>query len=120
MKNPGILALLLLCCCSVAFTGGFFMGRNWNHTDIQVDFSAAETISPVPSSSGTIQERININTATLALLQTLPGIGPVLAQRILDYRQEHGPFSSLHELTNVSGIGEKVLEGILDYATTGG
>ena len=63
---------------------------------------------------------VNINTATLDQLQTLPGIGPVLAQRIIDYRQAHGKFQHLEELTNVSGIGQKRLDAILDYATVGG
>ena len=63
---------------------------------------------------------VNINTATLQQLMTLPGIGEVLAQRILDYRGEHGPFHSPGELLNVSGIGETKLQEILDYITTGG
>jgi competence protein ComEA len=49
---------------------------------------------------------VNINTATLAELETLPGIGPALGQRIIDYRTEHGPFTSVGELRQVSGIGD--------------
>lgn len=56
--------------------------------------------------------RININTADAALLQTLPGIGEVTAERIIRYRQENGPFSSIEELKDVPGIGESVLNGL--------
>jgi competence protein ComEA len=49
---------------------------------------------------------VNLNTASLDQLQTLPGVGPVLAQRILDYRQAHGGFRSVADLRQVSGIGE--------------
>jgi competence protein ComEA len=51
---------------------------------------------------------INLNTADQATLETLPGVGPVLAQRILEWRQEHGRFTSVEELREVSGIGDKV------------
>lgn len=50
-------------------------------------------------------ELVNINTADAALLDTLPHIGPTLAQRIIDYRTEHGPFARIEDLQNVSGIG---------------
>lgn len=52
---------------------------------------------------------VNLNTAGLEELDSLPGVGPVLAQRILDWRTEHGRFTSVEELGEVSGIGEKLL-----------
>ena len=55
---------------------------------------------------------VDLNTATLAALDTLPGVGPVLAQRILDWRAQHGRFASVDQLGEVSGIGDKLLEQI--------
>ncbi len=52
---------------------------------------------------------VNLNSADLAQLDTLPGVGPVLAQRILDWRAQHGRFTSVDELGEVSGIGDKLL-----------
>jgi competence protein ComEA len=60
-----------------------------------------------PGAGGT--ELVNINTATLDQLETLPGIGEVLAQRIIDYREENGPFGSVEDLLDVSGIGDATL-----------
>jgi len=52
---------------------------------------------------------LDLNTADLAALDTLPGIGPVLAQRILDWRADHGRFSNIDELGEITGIGEKLM-----------
>ena len=49
---------------------------------------------------------MNVNTAMIDELVALPGIGPVLAQRIITYREEHGPFRSVRDLLNVPGIGD--------------
>ncbi len=62
--------------------------------------------------------RVNINTADAAALETLPGIGPALAQRILDYRQAHGPFLRVEDIMEVSGIGKATFEKLSDQITT--
>jgi competence protein ComEA len=69
---------------------------------------------PAGASTGGL---VNLNTATLDQLDTLPGIGPTLAERILQWRQEHGRFSSVDELQEVSGIGPRTLEQLVDLAT---
>jgi competence protein ComEA len=60
---------------------------------------------------------VNLNSATVAELETLPGIGPVLAQKIVDYRTEHGPFTRVEDLMNVSGIGEARFAELKDKVT---
>jgi comEA protein len=62
---------------------------------------------------------ININTATLDELTSIPGIGPVTAQRIIDFREENGPFKSVDDLLKVKGVGEKLLDKIRERVTAG-
>lgn len=60
---------------------------------------------------------VNINTATAKELETLPNIGPSRAQKIIQYRETHGPFSSIEEITKVSTIGPKIFDSIKDLIT---
>lgn len=61
--------------------------------------------------------RVNLNTADLAALDTLPRVGPAIAQRIMDWREENGRFTSVDDLMAVPGIGEKMLASIRDLVT---
>ncbi|GAG64460.1 unnamed protein product [marine sediment metagenome] len=81
--------------------------------EILVEPAGGES-SPRPSATSAI---ININTAGLTELELLPGIGPSTAQKIIDYRQENGPFSTIDEVQNVSGIGPVKYEQILELIT---
>jgi comEA protein len=69
---------------------------------------AQQPASPAVDAGKTAtQPSLNLNTATLAQLETLPGVGPSLAGRIIEYRQKNGPFKKVEELMNIRGIGEK-------------
>ena len=124
MKNARIYPLILVTCIFAAFIAGLFAGRNINHTPVQVQALPTVTTAPVQKEAEetlpTEPVIVNINTATSEQLQTLPAIGPVIAERIIAYRSEHGTFKSVSELLNVSGIGEKTLEAIWDLVTIGG
>jgi len=71
--------------------------------------------APQAAATATTQFPINLNTATADQLEAIPGIGPVLAQRIIEYRQTHGRFQSVDELLEVRGIGPKRLENMRPY-----
>lgn len=62
---------------------------------------------------------VNINTATLDQLDSLPGIGPAIGQRIIDYRAEHGPFRTVDELDNVNGISSTMVDELRPEITVG-
>ena len=133
MKVKRIPWLLIVSFVFAAFIVGFFSGRNLNRTPVQIrtlspapvrsateaptEATAPSPTEPAPTEVTTPAGPINLNTATAAQLETLPGIGPTLAQRILDYRAANGPFGSVGELLKVSGIGEKKLEAIWDLVT---
>ena len=61
---------------------------------------------------------MNINTASAEELDGLPGIGPVLAQRIVDEREANGPYTGAEDLTRVEGIGQAIVESIQDHIIT--
>lgn len=68
-------------------------------------------------STDTDETQVNINTADSVTLQTIPGIGPSKAERIIEYRSTNGSFKSIDDIKNISGIGNKTFESIKKYLT---
>jgi competence protein ComEA len=73
-----------------------------------------ETRAAAPAQS------VNVNTASAAQFEALPGIGPSMAQRIVAYREKNGPFKKLEDLMNVQGIGEKSFLKLRPFLAIGG
>lgn len=132
MKKQAISLLVAVTLVFAGFTAGYFLGRSHGAGEIQIAVptalhpeSALQTEEPQQTQATEETETavsfpIDLNTADETELTALPGIGPVLAQRILDYRKENGRFQTVEELLNVSGIGEKRLEAIWDLIIIGG
>ena len=75
-------------------------------------------VEPPSRAPAADDNKININTADAVALESLPGIGPSLAQRIIDYREANGPFAQIEDIVNVSGIGPGILAKIEDLIKT--
>jgi len=76
----------------------------------------ADTGSPVSSQGGSaVSSKVNLNTATSEELQTLNGVGPSIAGKIIDYRKSNGYFKTIEELKNVKGIGDKTFEKLKEH-----
>jgi competence protein ComEA len=85
-------------------------------------FAANQVNTPSPSSDPTTQvqdqvAKININMASQTELESLPRIGPVTAQRIIEFRTDHQGFKTLEELMNVKGIGQKTFDRLKEKIT---
>ncbi|MDY4489499.1 MAG: ComEA family DNA-binding protein [Candidatus Faecousia sp.] len=125
MKKPQFGALVFVTALFSAFLLGFFLGRQSGAVQIQINSvvsgqpstSPPETTQPDRTQAGF---PININTASAEELTSLPGIGDVLAGRIVSYREQYGSFLSTEELMDVTGISEKTYERIREYVTVGG
>ncbi len=117
MKKAQI-ALLAVTAAFLCIMLGIFIGKNLLPNYLMRPYTPeGETESTLTADEF---GKININTATMDQLTQLPGIGTITAQRIIDYRDEHGPFQSVKDLLNVDGIGSGTLDNIRDYITTGG
>jgi competence protein ComEA len=69
--------------------------------------AGGQSSPPAPAASAASPAPVNLNTATIAQLESLPGIGRVTAERIVEYREQHGGFKRVEDLMNVRGIGER-------------
>ena len=87
------------------------IGRHGENPDENRDSYSANNVTD----SG--EGKVNINTANAAALQTIPGIGPSKADRIIEYRESEGKFNEIDDIKNISGIGNKTFESIKEYIT---
>jgi len=117
------IALLLL---GAGILTGLFIGRSTDEALLLPEITAAAqqtAMDDTAPQTETVRQSdaqptvVNLNTASAETLTELPGIGEVLAQRIVAYREANGSFDSVEELLNVSGIGEKKLEAIRTRVT---
>lgn len=128
MKNKISVLLAAVTVLFVGFTLGLFVGRNSGSGTVTLAIPAQMQTAPTAAATApaqtvpeeTVSFPVNINTADADTLAALPGIGRVLAKRILAYRQQNGSFRVVEEITNVEGIGEKKAEAILELITVGG
>ncbi len=128
MKKQGLSVLVILTLVFASFTLGFFLGSHQEKSHITVNVPAAmqtmpaatEPVTTPPEATEVIAFPIDINRASKEEFMALPGIGEVLADRILAYRDANGNFTAPEGLMHVEGIGEKRMEEILDLITIGG
>ena len=117
-----------MCIRDSLFTGGWFLAGHSSPEPYTITAAhPGSSASLQPAASGSMDESrpdsllegevIDLNTAAPEDLERLPGIGPAKAEAIAAYRAEHGPFQSVDQLTEVSGIGEATLETLRPYIT---
>jgi competence protein ComEA len=108
--------LLAVTALFVTFTLAFFIGRSSVHAQITTERAPETLVRELPAAQSEPEEpqKLELNRATRAELEALPGIGPVLAERIDAWREANGPFVSVEQIMDVEGIGEKKLDELRD------
>lgn len=128
--------ILLLSVAFIFFSLGWTVGRLKPSDEVRVVMSRQSETAPAAQVSENAEEspspqatdrseeehknskgKLDLNTASADELDELPGIGEVLARRIIDYREAYGPLNSVEDLLNVDGIGEKKLDAIREFVT---
>jgi competence protein ComEA len=106
---------------AVQAAGGLLPGAEAENINLAAELSDGQQINipGIVDTSHVNVGRVNINTASAAELDALPGIGPTTAQAIVDYRLQHGPFQVIQEIQNVPGVGPATYALIQDYINVG-
>ena len=129
MRKPKLSPIIIFTLMFAAFTFGFMVGRQTCRTAITVNVPLSLLTEPTrapeePPAATAAAVRvtfpIDINRANKDMFMELPGIGEVMAERIITYRNKHGSFTSVEELLNVEGMGTKKLDKIWNLIMIGG
>lgn len=120
MKKPRLSPMIVLTSLFIIFLSVFFVIRNSRLEPVHISAISRTAENITAPDVASCNSLVNMNTASMEELCTLPGIGETLAQRLIDYRTEHGTFQKVEELLCVEGIGAGKLSAILDYITIGG
>lgn len=129
MKKSAIAILLCLTLAFATFVAGFYVGRNYNHSSIQISGilpnadplsgsstqQTGATTVPATLDAQTMAIMDAINAATLEELDQVPNIGRTYAENIINYRNSYGDFEKPEDLMHVDGIGEKRMNSIIEY-----
>lgn len=121
MKKEKDTVLIAICILFSVFLCGMFVGRATSRYPVDLtagDINNSATISNIQDLY--IDNKMNINIATVEDLSLIPSLGEEIAQKIIDYRIEHGGFRSLADLRNVDGLGSDRILQLIDYITVGG
>lgn len=117
MKN-GRTIMLLVCALSLTLVIGIFIGRNLRTEYVKLPQN--DKIKAISATEVPKDYRLDVNTATKLQLMELPGVGEMIADRIISYRTENGPYTSVDDLLNVEGVGEKKLRQLETLIKVGG
>ena len=114
--TTAVVLVLLFCFMGLIMDYGWFGYGRAEPTATVTPIITTASVPSAPPAASDGNVRVNVNTASAKELEALPGVGEVIAQRIVDYRAANGPFASVDELVYVKGIGAATLEKLRPYA----